>query len=69
MTEKEAVDYAFKYVEKVYGIRMQYLEMMAASFALHTNIPVDECELVEQRHDDGRTSWYFQKRPTVTESK
>jgi len=64
----QAKNAVMQHIEKVYGIRMQYIEMMAASFAAHTNLPIDECELVEQGHDDGKTSWYFRKRPTGGQS-
>jgi hypothetical protein len=36
-----------------------YLEMMAAAYWQHTNIPPDESALVEQEDTQGRSSYFF----------
>lgn len=35
-------------VAKLAGVRMEMLEQLAAAYVLKTNVPPDECELVEE---------------------
>lgn len=47
------------------GIRAKYLEMLAAAYLLHTGLLPQNCELVEQRHDDGMTTWFYREKESA----
>lgn len=44
-------------------VRAEYIEMMSAAFLRMTDVDPRDVELVEQRFDDGLTTWHFQERP------
>ncbi len=52
-------------VDKQVTTKNEHLEMFAAAYLLHTNIPPDEAELVEIRGGDAHTietRWFFRRR-------
>lgn len=44
-------------------VRAEYIEMMSAAFLRMTDVDPRDVELVEQRFDNGLTTWRFQERP------
>jgi hypothetical protein len=42
--------------------RRDAIDMLAAAFVKATGLPPERCELVEQQHGDGKTTWHFMER-------
>lgn len=60
-TQTDPSDLVHRTTAAVLARRRQYLESLAAAFALTTDLDPTECELVEEHGEHGIT-WYFRRR-------
>jgi hypothetical protein len=50
------------------GVRAEMLEQLAAAYLLKTNIPPDECILVEEAVG-AKMTWRFERKPAIHDGK
>lgn len=61
----EVSDIADAYVRRVLKSRSTQIETLAAAFLAETGLCPSEARLIEQRHEDGKISWWFEKREST----
>lgn len=61
-TSEEVAEKVGKIVFYALTVRIEHIEMMSAAYLRMTNVDPRDVELVEQRFDNGLTTWHLQAR-------